>query len=380
MPAGTLDEAAHFLREAARAACLPLPPGEGRGEGAAAVAAVAVVMDGDADGLAGGRLVCAAVERLGGQVLPIFPGKAEHAYSPAVVERIERVRPVAIALVDTGAARGPRLPAPVMVIDHHRPLGGERPACDVYVTSADDTPPQATSALLAGRVAASALGGGGGGGDLAETLPADLDWLPLLGAMGDLGDEATRAFPELAALAKRHTKAQTKKAVALVNAARRSSGCDVALAYRVVARAKGPREVADGTVEEADRLAGYHAEVQAALKAVRAGPRFAGDTALVAVSSPCLVHGMLASRWTRTLEKQRVLVAYRGYLPGEVVFALRTRRDEDLISWLAKAAEGLDLVGTIGFGQPQATGGRLSLRSFNDLVTAIGFDPAAVSP
>lgn len=321
---------------------------------------VAVVMDGDADGLSGGRIVAYTLAERGMEVVPVFPGRGEHGYAPNVVEQVLRAEVSAVVLVDTGAAaENPYQPRAVLVLDHHRPLG--IPTGATFVSSFGRDPTE-TSSLIAYLACRS----------LAELRP--VEWLVLIGVFGDLG--SADAFEYLAPLVKQYTKTQVRKAVTLLNAARRSSLCDAAAAYAALCEAKNPREIAAKSSASGRKLEGYRKEVQAALEeAGRVAPEFADGFALVRIHSPCLVHGLMASRWANRLKRYPVLVVNTGYLPGQAVFSLRATGQVDLIALLRErlgAEENLG--GTVGYGHRTATGGQIPLERVGELLEALGFD------
>lgn len=322
---------------------------------------VAVVMDGDADGLSGGRIVAYTLAARGMEVVPVFPGKGEHGYTPAAVDQVLHSEASAVILVDTGAAaQNPYRPRPVLVMDHHQPLG--IPDDATFVTSYQRQPTE-TSSLIA---------------YLACRPLADLEqiqWLVLLGVFGDLG--SADAFEYLAPLVQEYTKTQVRKAVTLVNAARRSGKCDVATAYRALCEAHSPRDLAARRTPSARKLETYRKEVHVALdEAGRAAPQFAEGLALVRIHSPCLIHGLLASRWANRLKRYPVVVANTGYLPGQAVFSLRATGATDVIALLRERLGPQEcLGGTIGYGHRTATGGQIPLGRLPDLLRALGFPP-----
>jgi single-stranded-DNA-specific exonuclease len=324
---------------------------------------VAVVMDGDADGLSGGRLVAYTLAERGLEVVPVFPGKGEHGYAAHVVEEVLRAEVSAVVLVDTGAAaENPYRPRPVLVLDHHRPLGIPEEA--TFVSSFGREPTE-TSSLIT----------------YLACLPlVDLEpvaWLVLIGVFGDLG--RADAFEYLAPLVKQYTKTQVRKAVTLLNAAGRSSRCDVATAYEALCEAKSPRDVAARQSSSARKLESYRKEVQVALEeAARIAPEFADGLALVRIHSACLIHGLIASRWANRLKRYPVVVVNTGYLPGQAVFSLRATGGIDLIALLReRLGPGENLGGTVGYGHRTATGGQIPLERVADLLRALGFSEAS---
>lgn len=326
---------------------------------------VALIMDTDADGLTGARIIEYVLEKRGLRVESVFPGKGEWAYSPATVKEVKKINPDYIIAVDTGsAAQNPFKPVPVLVIDHHYPLGGEPDG--VVFCSAYGRQPAETASLIAYLI----------GSELTELT--EVEWVVLLGVIGDLG--SVKDFEYLAALARKYPITQLRKAVSIINAARRSSACDARTAYEVIKEARSPREIIEGNSPKVTKLQQYKAEVQAELtRAQRARPYFAGENVLVIVDSPCLVHGIIASIWANRLPAYRVLSANRGYLPNEIVFNFRTRRQDNLIKYLQDILASEKIDGAYGYGHNQATGGRMSTASFARLLERMGFDRKIIS-
>ncbi|MCX7765149.1 MAG: hypothetical protein N2246_00360 [Candidatus Sumerlaeia bacterium] len=324
-------------------------------------ARVALVMDTDADGLAGARIIESVLEKRG--IIPklVFPGKGEWAYSPATVHEVKKINPDYIIAVDTGsAAQNPFKPVPTLVIDHHYPLGGE-PEEGVIFCSAYGRQPAETASLMAYLI----------GRELS--VLTELEWVGLLLVIGYLG--AVKDFDYLKPLARKYATTQLRKAVSLINACRRSSACDARTAYAVIKEVRSPQQIIEGNSPNIKKLHKYKAEVQAELtKAQRTRPYFAGENVLVTVDSPCLVHGIIASIWANRLPEYRVLSANRGYLPGEIVFNFRTRRQDNLIKYLQDLLANEHIEGAYGYGHNQATGGRMSPASFVRLLERMGFD------
>ena len=323
---------------------------------------VAVIMDGDADGLSGGRLVCLTLEARRIEAAPVFPGKGQHAYSPEVQQTVRGLAAKAVVIVDSGASgENPYRPRPVLVLDHHQPLG--IPPEATFVSSYRHQPPE-TSSVIAFRVCRPLA-------DLSKVA-----WLAVLGAFGDLG--GADDFPDLAEVAKGLTKSSLKKTVSLINAARRSSRCDVAAAYEALASASDPRDVAGLKTPAARKLERYRREVKTALDlAAGQPPEFGKEIALVRCHTPCLVHGVLASRWAHRLKPYPALVVNTGYFPEEAVFSFRSAGDVDLIGLLRERL-GPDehLGGTIGYGHRAATGGRFPLSRLPEFLAKMGLAPA----
>ena len=324
---------------------------------------VVLLMDGDADGLSGGKILEYTLRERGVATQPVFPGKTEYAYSPRVVEQVRAAAPDYIVIVDMGSSpENPYAPTPVLVIDHHRPTGIPQ---DVVFCSSYKHRPVETSSLICYLVCEEIV------------VLEEQAWIPLLGVFGDLG--SVEAFPYLAPIVKRYGKTHCKRAVSLLNAARRAVACDVKTAYGALGVANSPKELVTGDHAVLERLRAYKAEVKEAIdEAARVGPIFGGDTAWIRCSSPCLIQGLMASRWANRLLRYRVLASNNRYIPGEIVFSLRSQRDESQIAFLNEVLRDCAVEGAYGFGHDAATGGKLSPRSFAMLMQRIGFEDKIV--
>lgn len=319
---------------------------------------VVVAYHGDVDGLTAGLLVVRALHRLGQkQVLTMYAGKGEGVHSPTMRQRIARLQPGALVVVDMGSRGEPILPdTPTLVIDHHQPRGFPPRAT---VVSAHGHPPIAPTSLLALM--------------LVQPLAPmqDQTWLALLGTVADLGADAP--FPEVRSLLRQHRRKDVTEAVALLNAAKRSTAHDVETAYQVLQGASGPADIAQGRVEGVDLLRQYREEVkQEVARCSRTAPRFSGGIALLRFSSATQVHPLVATRWAQRLRGHVVLAANYGYLPGRVNFSLRSAEQVDLIGLLRGLGDP-HVKGEFAYGHARATGGSLPTADFHRLLERMGF-------
>jgi len=210
---------------------------------------------------------------------------------------------------------------------------------------------------------------------LVETLcdASDLEWLAVLGAIADLADEIP--YPDIPAAKKRLGSKHISESIALLNAARRSSRDEVETALNVLRAAHSPRDISSATTPELDILRECRAEVSAELKKYfKLAPKFSKTqkVALLRFSSPSQIHPLLATRWSGTLKKYAVMAANDGYIPGRVIFSMRTSADINLIELLMHAAP--ELSSEFGYGHKQATSGNLSTEDFPKLLRCLGFD------
>lgn len=324
---------------------------------------VIVAPHGDVDGLGAAALVIRALERMGGIPIVCLPEKGSHVHTPSMRERLAAIDAQGLIVLDMGSRRGPIVRGlPTIVIDHHD--ARETPDDVLYVSSAG-CEPIAPTGLLAYEL-------------LRGMAPLDdVAWLAWLATVGDLG--MTPPFAdELAPIMLRHRKTHVQKAVSLVNAARRASSYRPQLALDVLLAARGPADIARGTVPGVAELERCRAEVQAELARVaRMPPRIAGNVALLRFSSPAQIHPLVATRWTTRLAPKIVIAANDGYLPGRVNFAMRTASNTDLLAFLRGLGLG-EVEGEFANGHARATGGSVPPAEFARLLRALGYPDSIV--
>lgn len=324
---------------------------------------VAVLCHSDCDGLAAGAILAKALERAGHRVAVEVTGKGGSAWAPEVAPRLAAHGPQALIVADLGCRAEPVLPGvPTLFVDHHRPEGVPPGAVLVTGYGTDPTP---TSGQLAWEC----------GGLLADV--SDLDWIAAISVLSDLGDSAP--FALLADVRKNHKITHLRDATALLNAARRSATGDAAPALRLLMTATGPKDVLTGGRPETEQLRAAKAQVSAAFtEAKRQPPRVskASNVALIRVHSPCQVHPMVVQIWRTRLDKNIVMVANSGYVPGQVNFTVRSALDVNLIDFL-RAHAPPDPGPNYGHGHDKATGGALKFPQWNLFITALGFGPEA---
>ncbi len=324
---------------------------------------VTILCHSDADGVGAGVIAYKTLERLGFAPLgAVVTGKGEYAYSDSVREQLKEQAPKTLLVLDLGCRDEAVLPEVLtLFIDHHRPYGV--PSKGTLISSYTWNPVPNT-ALLAYHLCQA----------VADV--EDLDWVAAMGTLSDLGDKAP--FPILVEAKKKYRAKWLREATTLVNSAKRSSTGDSWTAFQAVMQAGHPREIAEGTTEEARRLAEYRAEVNAALaEGKKAAPAFSGQVALVRVDSPCQIHPLVAQIWRTRLPKYIVLVANEGYLPGMVAFTARTQADVNVLDFL-RGIE-LDDVDQFGYGHDKASGGILRREQWNQLLKQLGFKEKALA-
>ncbi|PYE55015.1 DHH family phosphoesterase [Deinococcus yavapaiensis] len=315
----------------------------------------------DADGLSAGAVFGRGLKRLGFENVEVVPsGRGESAFSDSAGERLLARSPSALIVTDLGVnARWPLTDVPTLFVDHHRPDGF--PGGRSVVISGYDLDPIPTSAWLAFELLAP----------LADV--DDLAWIAAVGVVGDLGEKAP--WERLASVKKAYTAKWLKEAVALVNAARRSSAFDVERPLRLLMTADSPRAVADDDV-----LHAYRQEVNAELAVARkAAPIFSATRpfALVKLRSAAQLHPLIAQQWRGRLPQHAVIAANTGYAPGMVAFSARTARKDLNLPEVFQAVDLGEFNGTFGHGHDAASGGHLPPRAFDALLRALGFGAGA---
>ena len=317
----------------------------------------------DADGLGAAAILVRALTAAGRAAEPLIVGKGEGLWEEPLASRLRDAAPGGLVVTDLGLRAEPVAPGvPTIVIDHHVPMGWPM---DAEVVSGNGLEPEPTSALLA-LACARALG-----------PTDDLGWLAAVGLIGDMAEDA--GFPELAEAQSRWGKTALRAAVSLVNAPRRTAAADASPALALMLTGDGPKVITAGDRPERLQLLDAKAEVKAAVDvAKRVPPRVAGEVALIAFSSPCQIHPLIAQQWRRRMGEKVVIAANSGYRPGWVHFAARTGGDRDLLAFLAERRP--DGAGSrYGSGHRQATGGALTVEQWNPWVEALGFPEQKVA-
>ncbi len=319
----------------------------------------------DADGLAAGAVLGRGLPRLGFTNVQVVPSeRGESAFSGEARTRIAALQPHALIVTDLGVNHAGVLPdLPTLYIDHHLPVG--EPS-DATIISGYGWDPIPNSAWMAYELLCP----------FADI--EDLAWIAAVGTLSDLGDSAP--WPKLAGIKKRYTAKWLKEAVALVNAARRSSAFDIETPLRLLMEADHPRAVSEDEERGAGKLREYRAEVNAALaEARKQAPIFSSSQpfALLKLNSACQIHPLIAQQWRGRLPKYAAIGANTGYLPGVVAFSARTARPDLNLPQILQGVDLGEYNGTYGYGHDQASGGHLPPHAFNALMDALGFDERA---
>jgi single-stranded-DNA-specific exonuclease len=319
----------------------------------------------DADGLAAGAVFGRALARMSFTDVVVVPsGRGESAFTDAARQRLEALSPAGLVITDLGVHEdGVLSEVPTLYVDHHQPEGVPEGA--VVITGYRWEPIPA-SAWLAFELMSP----------LADI--EDLSWIAAVGILSDLGDQAS--WSGLTDAKRRYTAKWLKEAVALINAARRSSAFDIDTPLDLLMHADSPKELASNDARGADKLRTYRAEVKTAMaEARKAAPIFAKvqPFALLKLDSPVQLHPLIAQQWRGRLPGYAVIAANRGYLPGVVAFSVRTARDDLNLPRLLRAVDLGATYESFGHGHDQASGGHLPVDAFDRLLTALGFNEGA---
>src|ERR1700712_4790424 len=218
-----------------------------------------ILTDADADGLPAGALLMRSLRAAGYTNVTVETrGKVENAWMPTVHERLRERAPEALLIVDLGTRPDAILPGvPTLLIDHHAPFG--TPPGATLLTSYG-TEPTATSGLLALWCAQA----------IAPDLANDLQWMAGISLLSDLGDKAP--FDELGESKKRFGATALKDLTSLLNAPRRTSVGDAAVALQLLLKVDTPKAALSRPSAEVDALRSAKVEVNAALAVARKSP------------------------------------------------------------------------------------------------------------
>jgi single-stranded-DNA-specific exonuclease len=322
---------------------------------------VVVACDNDVDGLAAAVILQRVIGAAGAHAVVMPARRGEHVHRESMRLRILAERPRTLVVADMGSRPAPIIPElPTLVIDHHNASAG-RPPGTLFVNGYD-RPPVATSSVLAYAVCRPLAG--------AE----EAGWLAALGAVADLGSAG--AFR--AALGLDARGASWRRAVSLLNAARRAPDPDPLAALQVLQRSSGVGDIVSAHVPGVERLEHYRQQVRHEVdRCSRVAPLLLGPAAVLRCSSSAQVHPMVAMRWARRLSPRIVIAANDGFLPGRVNFAVRSAEEMDLLSWLRRLPLTLSDDAEYANGHARATGGSLPADEFDRFLEAVAAAPPA---
>lgn len=314
---------------------------------------VVIIPHTDADGLAGTALLQRV---LAGTVDVLAPGKGDGIHTLGFQAMLAEAKPSALVVVDEIARAAGYLPGvPTLIIDHHHP---EALPPHVVMVNSYAQPVAETSAHLCYHLVGQ---------------PPELIWLAAIGTLGDYGRLAPATLVREAAA--RFGISTLMEVIALINAARRSSRYDWPMALALLREYDDPRRLLESDRADVRQLRADRQEVNDEFRRVRrAQPVFVDPWAVIAFSSPCLVHPALATTWVRRLSAHTVVAANYGYRPNYVHFSMRTTQQDDLAAEIAQVMP--DNVPEAWFhGHHHAVGGALPRADFAILLNRLGFTP-----
>lgn len=312
----------------------------------------------DADGLAAAAIFARSLRAAGWPVHVRIVGRGENAWSAEMRHELQTAWDIAgIIAADLGVQSGPILPGePTILIDHHVPAAAETASTIITGYGSEPIP---TSSLLAYWCISAIVD------------PDSLLWIAALGIIGDIAEKP--GFAELKEARVRYGITSLRRAVALINAARRSASGDAGPALALLMKATGPDDVSSGKFAETAVLIKAQEEVKHEMdNARRVPPKVRNGIALIRLHSPCQIHPLIAQQWRGRFKNEIVIAANTGYRPGWVHFAVRSARDVDLIEFLASHAPP-DAGNGYGHGHRAATGGALRPGAWNEFVSDLGF-------
>jgi single-stranded-DNA-specific exonuclease len=281
---------------------------------------VLVASHSDANGLSASALMMRALEGLGARANIQVLDKGEHARSPAFQTRLGRVGVEALVMLDLGRRHAPLLPGVrTLVVDPHPP---DSLAPGAQVLSSAGHEPVACVSLLTYWLVAPFI------------EPADLEWLAVLGTVGNLGVDAP--IPFLKEALKRAGRKAVMETLALLKMARHSPHFAADLTLDVLLSADTPTDIQYGLVPGVEALRDCRHEVLLEVdRCARTPPLIVKDVALLLFSSGAQVHPLVAILQAQRLPGHLVIAANVGYRPGRVCFTCRGKPSLDLGAWCA---------------------------------------------
>jgi single-stranded-DNA-specific exonuclease len=315
---------------------------------------VLVMSHDDADGLSSAALLLRGLERVGLHPVPRLVGRGESAWEGPLAPGDWG----GVVIADLGMmARLPHPGVPTVVLDHHVPREGARPAATII--HGHGMEPQPNTSVLAHR---------------AVRAPDEEAWITALGIIGDMNEEA--GFPELALARERHRITHLRDAASLINAPRRAANPDARPALALILKSDGPKDLLSGRHPETAALLAAQEEVRRESEAARrVAPLVAGDVALLRLASPCQVHPLVAQSWARRLGGKVVIAANSEFRPGWVHFAARGGNRDLVAFFRERTPEGAGA--HYGGGHAGASGGALRVPQWDVFIRGLGFGDEA---
>ncbi len=308
----------------------------------------------DADGLCSAEILKRFLKSQAIPFLHIYPAKGENAFTSGTLERIARIDPTSLIVMDLGIMDKQIIGGrPTLFIDHHRPFG--YPEGAVVISSYGIHPAPPTSFIALKLV--SHLG-----------FKDDLTWLGAIGTAGDLGSDFLLNDQPV-----NIRKSALREAEVLLNSAKRSAHYDIQTAVGLLESASSVDDLINGTSEPVSRLQQYREEVNAEVRKCRhEAPHFSWKVAVIPFESCCDIQGLIAETWRRQLKKYIVIAANFGYLKDKVAYVIRTQLEMSVIDFM-ESIKPTDCRDHIVFGHDKAGGAIIDKDIWMKLMDRMGF-------
>lgn len=313
--------------------------------------AVVIAPHADVDGLAGAALIW---RHLRGTRRLLCPEKGVSLFSEEFRAALRQAAPDAIIIIDQGSREGALAPGiPTLTIDHR--VSSSIPD-GVYVNSS--SLPGESASLLCYRLT----------GEIEEQR-----WLAAFGEIADHGMLATSSLVEN--VTTRYSRAALLEAISLISAARRGSRYNWQSAFDLLLAASDPMSIANHELPAVAQLVADREEISRAThRARRARPFLADPWAVIPFSSPCLIHGSVATASMHRLHEHYVVAANFGYRPGFVHVSIRTEQPADVLAEIIEITPANVSIAW-SHGQHGAPVGSTSRKDFLVILNHMGFSP-----
>ncbi len=320
---------------------------------------VVILYHGDGDGVCSAVIVYKCLrQRAVSNIIPLPLERGENPFSKRTRERIERLIPDFLIVLDSGSRKGTFQNIRSLIIDHHVP--DSIPEVEVFFNTWIDKTDRITSEAVFDLV--------------NRIIPGnDFMWYSLTGAAADAG--LSKAYSRYAAEERKYRSKEIRECISLINAARRHSSFRIAEVFDLLIRSISPESfIAAANGAGIGRL---REELKQELRRnLKIAPVFSSFFALFELDSPHQIHPLIASIWSAKLNQYVVIAANRGFLPGKVSFSMRTESGKDLLALLKKYRKAGE---EIGFGHSRATGGIVKKEVFGDFLRRLGFDGVSMA-
>jgi len=308
----------------------------------------------DSDGVASGAILFKVLKSLNFQKIDVlFPNKGENGYSEGVRERIKKLNPDVLFILDLGSYKTKfNNIKSIILIDHHRPEGVPE---NGFLFSSFPPPPYISTSYLTFL--------------LFHNLNLNpKDYIGLIGEVGDYGTEVE--VPLIDELFKKYKRKDVSYVSSLVNSARRVKNFDIDTSFKYLLESENFYDLLNDTPYKL-KLEEYKEIIKLDIdKWKRVKPFFIKQIAIIEIHSENLIHPIIAQIWKNILNKYIVICANFGYIENRVSFSMRTSLDISLLDFLRNFLEP-NIEEDLGFGHEKATGGIVSIEKWNEFIKKI---------